>query len=95
MWNKSLVDCSETLVGGTTVACKFVTLSNGVEWFFSGVYCRDSESNKETMWKELIECHVKWGNKGIIGGDFNMVLRGEKNPAAISLFPVPMNFKLM
>lgn len=34
MWNKSLVDYCETLVGGTTVACKFVNLSNGVEWFF-------------------------------------------------------------
>lgn len=45
---------------------------------FLGVYCRASESDKESLWKELTDCHVKWGNKGIIGGNFNMVLKREE-----------------
>lgn len=29
----------------------------------------------DTLWAELSHCHALWGSIGVIGGDFNMVLR--------------------
>jgi len=42
------------------------------------VYCRGNYSERLLLEEELINVRNAWGFKGIVGGDFNMILRNSK-----------------
>lgn len=47
MWNKDM----DWLSGETTASCLFNSSLNGFEWFFTGVYCRDNNAERTTLWE--------------------------------------------
>lgn len=53
----------------------FSNLNNGDPRFFSGVCCRCNNSERNLLTVELELVKFSWGNKGIVGGDFNMILK--------------------
>lgn len=75
MWRKDKVQCHSIIPGDVSLSLLFSNLSNGDNWYYSGVYCRGNITEQNLLKSELEHIKSLWGSKGIIGDDFNMVLR--------------------
>lgn len=75
MWKRDWVTCMDVKIGEITISCLFSNNNNTTTWFFSGVYCRGNDTERTLLWQELNQCFNCWGRNGIIGGDFNTVIR--------------------
>ena len=71
-WDVRAVTKIESVVGSFTISVKF-QMSQGDDWWLSGVYgpCRKAE--RKEFWEELANLYDLCGNKWVLGGDFNMV----------------------
>lgn len=75
MWRKDQVLYHNVTPGEVTFSSLFSNLTNGYPWYFSGVYCRGNAPERNLLAVELEHIKSSWGNKDIIGRDFNMVLK--------------------
>lgn len=60
--------------------CLFEVSGKGKEWAFTDVYDRDNGVEMSLLWDYLEVCMNQYGDRWIIGDDFNMILRrGEQS----------------
>ena len=71
MWDKRILEVSETVCGSFTVSCSFRNVEDGFHWIFTGVYGPVLTNLKEEMWEELGSVRGLWPGPWCIGGDFN------------------------
>ena len=71
MWDKRIVEASETVCGIFTASCSFRNVEDGFRWIFTGVYGPVLPNLKEDLWEELGSVRGLWAGPWCIGGDFN------------------------
>ena len=71
MWDKRILEVSETVYGIFTASCSFRNVEDGFQWIFTGVYGLVLANLKEDMWEELGSVRGLWAGPWCIGGDFN------------------------
>ena len=71
MWDKRILEVSETVCGIFTASCSFRNVEDGFQWIFTGVYGLVLANLKEDMWEELGSVRGLWSGPWCIGGDFN------------------------
>lgn len=80
MWDCDKMKCKEVVKGRVSISCLFKWSGRGNDWAFSRIYCRGSRKERNCLWDELMNCKVKWGDRWVIGGDFNIILnKGERS----------------
>lgn len=94
MWRKDRVNCLNNIPGDVTLSCLFSSLSNRESWYFSDIYCKRNNNECNMLRMELEQIQQTWGNKGIIDGDFSMVLRRSKDRGTIAWIKKLWNFNL-
>ena len=71
MWDKRILEVSETVYGIFTASCSFRNVEDGFQWIFTSVYGPVLANLKEDMWEELGSVRGLWSGPWCIGGDFN------------------------
>lgn len=75
MWKKDHVLCWDAIAGEITLSRLLSNVFNGEIWYFACVCCIGNIMERTLLGEELSKCQIKWGNRGVVGGDFNMVWR--------------------
>ena len=60
MWDKRILEVSETVCGIFTASCSFRNVEDGFQWIFIGVYGSVLANLKEDMWEELGSVRGLW-----------------------------------
>lgn len=73
IWNPAVVRKVEDLKGEFSIAVRFVEISSGFDWMFSGVYGSCSPYSRNRFWEELSDIRGYWTGPWIVGEDFNVI----------------------
>ena len=71
MWDKKVVEKLDECVGDYTVATSFTNVEDRYQWSFAGVYGPNTNTERRSMWDELVGLCSLWSLPWCIGGDFN------------------------
>ncbi|XP_062093313.1 uncharacterized protein LOC133799309 [Humulus lupulus] len=84
-WDTRSVSVTDSLVGEFTVSIR-IEAGGKTPWWFSGVYGPVVYGNRDSFWDELAGLSVICGTYWCLGGDFNVVRRGDEklNSATIT-----------
>ncbi|XP_042984409.1 uncharacterized protein LOC122313450 isoform X2 [Carya illinoinensis] len=72
MFDKRVVERLEDCEGDFFVACSFVSIEDGFQWAFVGVYGPNLDVERRSMWEELAGILKWWELPSCLAGDFNV-----------------------
>ena len=73
MWDVRVFRGIEFLLGSFSVSVLFCPVGDAVEWWFSGVYGPCRARDRKELWEELAGLFGLCGDRGCLGGNFNVV----------------------
>lgn len=77
MWSTNVVQCQNVITNEVTLSCLFSN-NNSNFWYCFAVYCRGNFLECFLLEEELLNIKNTWGVKGLVGCDFNMILRSSE-----------------